>query len=215
MGRRGRLALAVTAAALAAPTAASAAPAPTEVGANGNAFAGGLSFTPPDVTVPVGGVVRWTNTDYLVPHTATEDHRLFDLAGDYGATPANPPGFGPGDSVEWRFAAGTFDYFCEVHPEDMVGTVATPPSVGLRGSKRRLRAAVTWAKEELPEGQVFDVQRSKAGGPWKKVEDGTEKLKGRYRARRGQTLGFRARVRWADDPAAASGWSPETAIAIN
>jgi plastocyanin len=46
------------------------------VNANGNAFTGGLSFTPFSVTVPVGGVVRWTNTDMLVPHTATEDHGL-------------------------------------------------------------------------------------------------------------------------------------------
>src|SRR4051812_25461120 len=82
--------------------------APTaQVGANGNPFSGGLSYTPPQVTVGVGQVVQWTNTDSFVPHTVTEDHVLFDLAGDYGATPANPGGFGPGTSVQRAFSAGT------------------------------------------------------------------------------------------------------------
>src|SRR5205823_1301278 len=86
--------------------------APTiHVDANGNAFTGGLSFTPDHVTARIGQVVEWTNTDFLVPHTATEDHGLWDLGGTYGQTPANPSGFGPGMSVSRPFEAGTEHYY--------------------------------------------------------------------------------------------------------
>src|SRR5919106_230389 len=105
--RRNSLASSIAAVLLSA-TAATAGAATHEVGANGNIITGGLSFTPADVEAKVGDVVRWTNTDFLVPHTATEDHRLWDLTGTYGATPLNPPGFGPGEVREWVFEAGTF-----------------------------------------------------------------------------------------------------------
>src|SRR5436309_11203637 len=81
----------------AAPAGGAAQPAAT-VKAEGNAFTGGLQFDPASVTVHVGDTVRWVNTDRIVPHTATEDHGLWDLDGTYGATPANPPGFGPGET---------------------------------------------------------------------------------------------------------------------
>src|SRR3954467_11587747 len=99
----------VAAVALAAPAAAHAST--TEVGANGNVFTGGLSFTPAKLTLAVGGAGRWRKTDNVVPHTATEDHGLWDLTGDYGSTPANPPGFGPGETRERVFEAGTHNYF--------------------------------------------------------------------------------------------------------
>src|SRR6059058_3132731 len=90
-----------------------------EVNAEGNAFTGGLKFDPAKVGVKVGQVVRWTNTDFLVPHTATEDHGLWDLGGTYGGTPANPSGFGPGESRSRVFEAGTQNYYCRVHPKQM------------------------------------------------------------------------------------------------
>jgi plastocyanin len=99
-----------------------------EVTANGNAIydQSNLSFRPPSVTARVGQTVRWTNTDVIVPHTATEDHGLWDLAGSYGATPANPSGFGPGTTVQRVFEAGTHHYYCRVHPMQMHGVVAVP-----------------------------------------------------------------------------------------
>src|SRR2546423_14328460 len=112
----------IAGAVIAAP--ASAAAATTEVGANGNVFTGGLSFTPARLTIAVGDPVRWRNTDNIVPHTATEDHGLWDLTGTYGATPANPAGFGPGETRARVFEAGTQDYFCRVHPTQMRGTSA-------------------------------------------------------------------------------------------
>jgi plastocyanin len=187
-----------------------------KVGANGNAFTGGLSFTPRDVTVRVGDIVRWTNTDFLVPHTATEDHGLWDLGGTYGGTSANPPGFGPGESVQREFSAGTFNYFCRVHPAEMKGSVSVPVDLSKRRRKgrRRFRVIAEWSEQQLPAGQVFDVQRRKNGGAWRTVRDGSRELRGRFGGRRGQRLFFRARVREADHPAAASAYSPAARIKL-
>src|SRR5258707_15662049 len=76
----------------------------------------GERFDPATVNVPPGAVVQWINVDSLAPHTVTEDHGLFDLTGDYGATPVNPAGFGPQDTRSYQFPAGSFHYFCRVHP---------------------------------------------------------------------------------------------------
>jgi plastocyanin len=206
-----------------------------EVDAAGNAFTGGLAFDPADIEVVVGEHVRWTNTDILVPHTATEDHDLWDLTGTYGATPLTPPGFGPGDSRERRFEAGSWSYYCRVHPVDMRGTVDVP--VKLR--KRKVKGAAggtryvviaRWAKEQLPDGQVFDVQkraliaRAIAGGkasarnrlgPWRSAREDTRSLKLAMRPlQAGSVVEFRARVHRADDPEAASGWSPRARITL-
>lgn len=177
------------------------------VGANGNPFTGGLGFTPAEVGVRVGDAVRWTNTDAFVPHTVTEDHHLFNLTGEYGETPANPPGFGPGESRERAFEAGTFSYFCEVHPEEMKGVVRVPAEVAKVRRKGKRRFKVRWAPGPPVEGQVYDVERRR-GGAWKLVRDGTTAAKGTFG---GKGSRFRARLRSATDPAAASGWSPPAA----
>jgi plastocyanin len=175
-----------------------------EVGANGNVITGGLSFTPPTVDAKVGDMVRWTNTDVLVPHTATEDHGLWDLTGTYGETPLNPPGFGPGDTRERVFEAGKFSYFCEVHPVQMRGTVSVRPKVSHTGSRSHPRLRVVWSTDAPAEGQVFDVQRRSAGG-WHTVREATTKTAGTFPGKHGR---FRVRLRSAADPAAASEYSP-------
>jgi plastocyanin len=178
-----------------------------EVGANGNVVTGGLSFTPPQLEANVGDVVRWTNTDALVPHTATEDHGLWDLTGTYGATPLNPPGFGPGETRERAFEAGTFSYFCEVHPVQMKGTVSVQPKVARTGSRAHPRLRVKWSTAAPTEGQVFDVQRRSAG-KWRTVRAATTKSGAAFPGAHGR---FRVRLRSAADPSAASGYSPVVA----
>lgn len=182
-----------------------------EVDANGNPLTGGLSFDPSAVRVPVGGTVRWTNTDFFVPHTATEDHMLWRLTGDYG-DPLGlfPTGFAPGESRERRFAAGTWSYYCEVHPEPMRGTATVP--VTLRRVSRGVRAI--WSAEPLPARQVFDVQRRRGADRWQTVRRGVRALGARFGGRGGTTLSFRARVRSTSDPAARSGYSPPARIRL-
>jgi plastocyanin len=183
-----------------------------KVAANGNPLSGGLSFTPQNVTVKAGEVVQWTNTDSFAPHTATENHSLWDLGGSYGGTPANPPGFAPGASVQREFSAGTFNYFCRVHPTDMSGSVSVPVELRRKRRGERVRVVAVWSEVALPAGQVFDVEKRRGGGDWKTVRDGTRDLRGRFAAQQGKAFRFRARVRKADDPDAASGYSPVAKI---
>jgi plastocyanin len=204
-----------------------------EVGANGNVFTGGLSFTPAEVTVPLGGIVRWTNTDFLVPHTSTEDHALWDLGGDYGI-PANIApgnmGYGPGETVERPFEAGTHRYFCRVHPDTMKAVVAVAPELAVdrqqvrsrrrtRSGRRRLVTVVSvvarWSVAEPAEGLAFDVQRRRAGSEeWIPFRDGTRETTASFRSGRSPvTWEVRARLRRADDAEAATDWSPVAQIA--
>jgi len=177
-----------------------------EVAAAGNVVTGGLAFEPAETVAAVGDTVRWTNTDFLVPHTATEVHGLFDLTGGYGQTPLNPPGFGPGDSRERVFEAGTFEYFCAVHPVQMRGVVSVAPQVKLKRKRRggKSRLLVTWAAGPPPAGQTYDVER-RYKGTWVVVFDGTTRSSAKFPGKRGM---FRARLRSASDSALASGYSP-------
>ena len=71
-----------------------------------------FAFNPPQITVPVGGSVTWTNND-TVPHTATGQDRAVLQSG----------AIAPGESFTQKFdTAGTFDYFCEFHA-NMKGSV--------------------------------------------------------------------------------------------
>jgi len=71
-----------------------------------------LAFSPASVTVPVGGTVTWTNSD-PVGHTVTSMGR-----GPLGSATLNA-----GGTYSYTFTtAGTYMYYCAVHP-DMMGTV--------------------------------------------------------------------------------------------
>jgi plastocyanin len=65
-----------------------------------------LSFDPPQINVPTGSIVSWTNAD-SIQHTVTSDEQgLFD---------AGP--ISPGDTFENVFnSAGEFAYHCAIHP---------------------------------------------------------------------------------------------------
>ena len=72
-----------------------------------------FTFSPAKLTIPVGATVHWVNRDD-VPHTATSSSR--PRAFDSGAL-----------DTDDRFAhqidvAGTYDYFCAVHPH-MTGQI--------------------------------------------------------------------------------------------
>ena len=179
--------------------------------AAGNPFTGGLAFDPPRVTVGVGQVVRWTNTDDTVPHTATENHGLWDLAGDYGI-PGNT-GFGPGESRDRAFEAGTQAYYCKVHPQDMRGTVSVPVRLAVKKLAKGRRIVMTWAAGAPAAGLAFDVQLKRGNGAWKAFRTATRDPSGR-RQRHGKKVlwSVRARLRRASDATAATGWSPVATI---
>jgi plastocyanin len=72
----------------------------------------GFAFNPPTIEIPAGGSVTWTNEDNA-PHTATGLDRD---ALQSGTIPF-------GESYTQTFdTAGTFEYFCEFHP-NMEGSI--------------------------------------------------------------------------------------------
>lgn len=92
-----------------------------------------FEFQPESRTVMAGDVVRWTFAGE--PHTVTS-----------GTSGAPDGGFDsgikdPGGSFQLTFdSAGTFRYFCQIHPEQMVGTivvsVGTTPAPTVRPTVR-------------------------------------------------------------------------------
>ena len=65
-----------------------------------------FTFSPDTLTVPVGTQVTWENRDDI-PHTVTSDDKT-----TFASTLLDT-----GDTFSFTFdAAGTFDYFCSVHP---------------------------------------------------------------------------------------------------
>jgi plastocyanin len=207
----------------AAPAAAQSSEPSVNVNAEGNPFTGGLRFNPDAVSVGFGRTVQWTNTDFLVPHTATEEHGLWDLGGEYGVPGVSPTGFGPGEVVERKFEAGTHRYHCKVHP-DMKGTVSVPVDLRLFGLRQRATrthqlprvvryVTATWAVEAPARGLAFDVQLHRGEAAWKTVRDGTRQTGMIFRAgERGTRWEVRVRLRKADDARAATEWSPAVAI---
>ena len=72
----------------------------------------GFAFSPATITAKVGDVVTWTNND-STGHTAT-------MKADASCT---TPTIAAGSTGSIKFtAAGTYDYFCKIHP-NMTGQI--------------------------------------------------------------------------------------------
>jgi amicyanin len=70
-----------------------------------------FTFTAPELTVAVGTTVKWVNHDDI-PHTVVEKNKAF-----------RSKALDTDDTYSYTFAsAGTFDYFCGLHPH-MVGKI--------------------------------------------------------------------------------------------
>jgi plastocyanin len=70
-----------------------------------------FTFGPKEVTVAVGTTVKWVNHDDI-PHTVVEKNTTF-----------RSKALDTDDAYSFTFAsAGTFDYFCGLHPH-MVGKI--------------------------------------------------------------------------------------------
>ena len=70
-----------------------------------------FTFTAPELTVAVGTTVKWVNHDDI-PHSVVDKNKAF-----------RSKALDTEDSYSFTFAsAGTFDYFCGLHPH-MVGKI--------------------------------------------------------------------------------------------
>lgn len=192
-----------------------------DVGANGNPFTGGLGFVPSRLTAAVGDVAKVRNNDFLVPHTFTEKHSLWDLTGGYGSTGLTPPGFGPGQTAERVFEAGTASFFCRVHPTTMTGTIGVPVTLALSSrivrvhGKKRVRRYITatWAKDPPAAGEGFDVEIARGAAVPRLVLDGTTTTSITIAARaKGTVTHVRARLRSLQQASRAEDFSPDAQV---
>lgn len=98
-----------------------AAPAATQAaaGTEANATIDNFTFTPQRMTVKAGTTVTWINQDDI-PHTVVAtDKKTFKS----GALDTD-------DKFTFTFTtAGTYDYFCSLHPH-MTGTIVVEPATG-------------------------------------------------------------------------------------
>ena len=70
-----------------------------------------FTFTPATITVPAGTTVRWTNHDDI-PHNVVANDKSF-----------KSKALDTDESFSYTFTkAGTYDYFCSIHPK-MTGKV--------------------------------------------------------------------------------------------
>jgi plastocyanin len=210
------------------------------VNAEGNALndQANLRFRPAAVTVALGDVVRWRNTDTLVPHTATEVSGLWDLTGTYGQTPANPPGFGPGETRQRAFEAGTHRYYCKVHPQPMRGSVSVPANLtaGRASVTRRVRRGTRlvggrrvprfvnvrvpvaifyarWSPATPVNPLAFDVEKRIGNGPWKRQVTATRSVSAQLGSSPpGVAWQVRARLRHVNEGSRATDWSPVVTV---
>jgi plastocyanin len=75
-------------------------------------------FAPTAIVVAKGSTVTWTNHDNFT-------HSVQFLN---GGLPSNPLLMQPGQSVTFTFdTAGTFQYQCHLHPQNMKGSVTVTP----------------------------------------------------------------------------------------
>jgi plastocyanin len=79
-------------------------------------------FNPSALTVSVGDSVVWTMSGD--GHTVRSGTVGADNIGHPSDGPLDSGFKGPGQSYSFTFAqAGTYEYFCEIHPEQMKGTI--------------------------------------------------------------------------------------------
>jgi plastocyanin len=168
-----------------------------------NSVAGG--FQPPTRTATVGERVRWVNNDGFA-HTAT------------GRAPLSlwNRSLPAGQSAGRAFAqAGTFPYFCQIHPS-MTGLVRVPivvtPASGPGGTTFTVRAG----SAAPPAGFRYVIQRKRPGVPgftnWRTINTATTTFVTTATTAEG-VWRFRSRLRRVSN-GALSGFSPVDSITL-
>lgn len=189
--------------ALAAPVAAG----PDRFDLDDTLTASGLWFSviPGEHRLLVGSQVVVFHNDGDLPHTLAERSGMFE----WGPIP-------PGGSVRFDpWAAGSYR-FREANEELYTGGASgglfvVEPRVGRDGWFGQRRIYVRWASRFAPEGWVYDVKYSR-GGHWRWWIHGGRAPKKLFTVPNwkpqapSSCLGFKARLRDADDPERRLGW---------
>jgi plastocyanin len=164
-----------------------------------------FQFTPAIANIRMGDTVHWTN-DGPSPHTTTSNAPLSLWDSNI---------LSDGDDFSFQFtAAGTYLYFCELHPS-MQGRVRPKPTARPREGQVGTVFTVTVATIPAPSGFVYDVQKKNPGGSWQNWMTGITSNTALFDST-GQPTGiyqFRSRLHRLSDNAA-SGYSQAAKITV-
>jgi uncharacterized repeat protein (TIGR01451 family) len=163
-------------------------------------------FSPRNVTVARGDIVRWTAVGPS-QHTVTDGSGmgLFDSGT-----------LDPDDTFIFGFAAsGTYSYKCTIVPA-LTGTVAVPVTAEPASGGVTTTFTITWATGPQPPGFVYDIQILRPGTTkWKSWKSAQVVASATFVPNAGAgTYSFRARLR-RPTVAKSSGWSPVASIIVS
>jgi plastocyanin len=109
-------------------------------------------FDPANITVAPGTTVRWVNQGNA-PHTVTANDKSFDSER-----------LNPGQSFTHTFqGAGTFSYFCEIHPHMTASVSVNASGGGASGAAAKAGMAKAGGNQAMP-------AMAKAGGSQAKAK---------------------------------------------
>jgi plastocyanin len=176
-----------------APAAASAATHKVRMGFN--------DFSPATVSAARGDTVRWVN-----PSDGFLEHDVKSTAPAKYFSSGKAGGLVPGDTYTFTFdSAGTFAYYCSVHPESMKGTVRVPIKVTRLYSPARFRVTAAASSSSSPWKHEIQVQKP-GSSAWTRIALTTSASVTFTPGKHG-TFHFRSRVT-NTTTGADSGWSP-------
>lgn len=160
-------------------------------------------FTPKGQTVRLGNSVRWRNASTRT-HTATPSVTWSWT----GVTVAA----GATSGVVTPTQAGTFVYFCSMHPTLMKGSIKVPMTVSPMGGNTTTFFLLTLGTVKAPGVLVHDVYVRKNGGAWQARVATAEPTTSIFFPSTGN-WDLRTRLRYQLG-GATSGWSPITSIVV-
>jgi plastocyanin len=201
----GVIALAMGAAALAAPAVAG--PPPTTNVSLGDDF-----FDPDDASQILGSSTHWDWLDTISDeHNVRQDDKLFRS----GAPTSNIA-----TTYTTVIAAGTFPYYCELHGNGIMdGVVRVKPLVGGYDGET---LTVMWGDDGVERPSQYDVKYRVNDGKWKGWIKNTTAIRRKFgrndnpvNVQKGKTYSFRGRTELRSNPKKASGFSPVESFSIN
>ena len=161
------------------------------------------AFTPKAPTVRLGNSVKWRNTSTRT-HTATPSVNWSwgGLSVARGMTSAEVA----------PTQAGTFPYFCSIHPTLMRGKIKVPMTVSPSGGNTATSFTLTLGTVKAPGVLVHDVYIRRNGGAWQPRVQTAEPIVSIFFTQTG-TWDLRTQMRYQLG-GATSGFSPISTVVV-
>jgi Tol biopolymer transport system component len=167
----------------------------------------GDNFFDPATTKPKLGVGLLWDVTGSNGHTITDNSQM----GLFGSAVLNAGQF----YVVRFFGAGSYPYYCTVHPTQMIGTLNVPMSAAPKTGNLTTVFTITWGASGRLSNYRFDVQIQRPGGSFVDWKTNTTSLSSTFTADSGTgTYRFQARVRNTTN-GFASNYSQPVSITVN